>query len=149
MKMQLQLMKLISKRGLQIGLIVPLSLLFLYTSSYKITHFQEFGMTLYNSILIPEFSIPYLQILLPSIELILFVLLNLNRTVRNSLYFSLFLLILYTVYLVAINNFSLFEGCSCGGIFTSMTYVQHLVINFCFILLNGYILFLNNKHRIV
>lgn len=53
-----------------------------------------------------------------------------------GLYMSFFLLLTFTVYLIALNNFSVYDGCSCGGVFNQMSYSGHLITNFSFIIVN-------------
>lgn len=139
------LMKLLNKNNLSSLFVVILSLLFLYSGSYKIRNYNEFGITLYNSRLIPEITIGYLQILLPVIEIVVFILLNLKTTRLFTLKLSFFILSLYTIYLIALNNFSLFDGCSCGGIFVDLDYKEHILINFIFVFINGLLLFFEKK----
>ena len=57
-------------------------------------------------------------------------------TYKIGLYISLFTLSVFTIYLIALNNFSLFDGCSCGGVFYTLEYKEHLLINFFFIFIN-------------
>lgn len=139
-------MKLLRKSDIFSILVTLLSFLFLYSSSYKISNYNEFGITLYNSRLIPEFSIPILQIFLPLVEVVVFVLLNLNKTRLLALKVSFFILIVYTLYLIAINNFSLFDGCSCGGIFVDLEYFEHVVLNLGFVFYNGFLLLYKEKY---
>lgn len=138
-------MKLLNKNDVYSLLTTLFSFLFLYSSSYKISDYNDFGISLYNSHLIPEVSIFFLQIALPLIEIMIFILLNLKKTRYFSLKVSFFILTLYTVYLITINNFSLFDGCSCGGIFVDLDYVEHVILNFCFVFFNAFLLFYKKK----
>ncbi|WHT38072.1 hypothetical protein QNH98_13395 [Myroides sp. mNGS23_01] len=74
--------------------------------------------------------------ILPIIEILVIILLAVNKLALKGLYFSLLLLLSFTFYLIALNNFSFFEGCSCGGIFNEMEYQTHVFVNIAFIVLN-------------
>ena len=117
-----------------------ISILFLFSALYKVLFFYQFEITLYNSRLIPELSIPFLQFFLPIVEFSIFNFLNFKKTIFQTLFISFFILCLYTTYLIFLNNMSLTDGCSCGGIFTSLSYSKHLIFNFIFISLNLFLL---------
>lgn len=113
-----------------------LAFLFLYTAYSKIHHFEEFEVQMHNSTLIGKKFIPSLQYLLPFLDAMVFLVLILGKKTIKGFYFSLLVLVIYTVYLVALNNFSFYEGCSCGGIFYALTYTEHLIVNLLFIAIN-------------
>ncbi len=116
-----------------------LILLYLYTCFHKIVDKDVFEETLSKSKLIYEYK-DILFYLVPLSEIIVIILLIPNRFL-NGLYFSLFLMSSFTVYLIAVNNFSLYDGCSCGGIFNSMPYWLHVTVNIFFIIINVYAIF--------
>ncbi len=116
-----------------------LILLYLYTCFHKIVDKDVFEETLSKSKLIYEYK-DLLFYLVPLSEIIVIILLIPNRFL-NGLYFSLFLMSSFTIYLIAVNNFSLYDGCSCGGIFNSMPYWLHVTINIFFIIINVYAIF--------
>lgn len=113
-------------------LIYLLALLFLYTFIHKIIHRSDFVITLYRSTLIQDEYVPFLSYLIPFIELVVFVLLFFWSENIFSLKISLITLLVFTIYFIAINNFSLYTGCSCGGIFNQLSYTEHLLVNFFF-----------------
>ncbi|MFZ4928312.1 MauE/DoxX family redox-associated membrane protein [Chryseobacterium sp. Mn2064] len=113
-----------------------LILLYVYTCYHKIVDRDVFEQTLSKSKLIYNYK-EILLYLIPLSEIIAIALLIPNKFIKG-LYFSLFLMISFTIYLIAVNNFSLYDGCSCGGIFNSMPYWLHVSVNAFFILINIY-----------
>jgi putative oxidoreductase len=70
--------------------------------------------------------------LLPATELIVVLLLFLERTRKFGLYASLLLLVVFTLYLLYMLLFVADTPCSCGGIFRKMSWQQHLPFNLFF-----------------
>lgn len=113
-----------------------LILLYVYTCYHKIIDRDVFEETLSKSKLIYKYR-DALIYLIPVSEIITILLLIPNKFLKG-LYFSLFLMVSFTIYLIAVNNFSLYDGCSCGGIFNSMPYWLHVSVNVFFIIINIY-----------
>ncbi|MCW1962544.1 MauE/DoxX family redox-associated membrane protein [Chryseobacterium viscerum] len=113
-----------------------LILLYVYTCYHKIVDRDIFEQTLSKSKLIYNYK-EILLYLIPLSEIIAIALLIPNKFIKG-LYFSLFLMVSFTIYLIAVNNFSLYDGCSCGGIFNSMPYWLHVSVNVFFITINIY-----------
>ncbi|WP_426482935.1 MauE/DoxX family redox-associated membrane protein [Chryseobacterium sp. R2ACT005] len=113
-----------------------LILLYVYTCYHKIVDRDVFEQTLSKSKLIYNYK-EILLYLIPLSEIIAIALLIPNKFIKG-LYFSLFLMVSFTIYLIAVNNFSLYDGCSCGGIFNSMPYWLHVSVNAFFITINIY-----------
>jgi len=117
--------------------------LLLYTGLHKIFDINFFEENLLKSNLLSDYTI-YVKYPLPIVEIIICFLLFFDKTFLKGLYSSLFLLLSFTFYLIALNNFSFFYGCSCGGIFNEMDYVEHVFINIFFILINIISIYLYN-----
>lgn len=113
-----------------------LILLYVYTCYHKIVDDDVFEETLSKSQLLSEYK-NLLLYLIPLSEIIVILLLLPNKFLKG-LYCSFFLLISFTIYLIAVNNFSLYDGCSCGGIFNTMPYWLHVSVNLFFIVINIY-----------
>jgi len=113
-----------------------LALLFLYTTYVKIIDFDQFELVLFKSEIISNNFRSFLIYFVPVFEFMIFILLLIDITYKIGLYISLFTLSVFTIYLIALNNFSLFDGCSCGGVFYTLEYKEHLLINFFFIFIN-------------
>jgi hypothetical protein len=105
-----------------------LLLVFAYTVYHKLVDMSKFESTLLKSTLIDVYQVKYLLYLIPAIELTAIFFL-LRKDYLIGLYISLFVMLLFTIYLVALNNFSFYKGCSCGGIFNEMSYAQHILVN--------------------
>lgn len=109
--------------------------LFVYASVSKLFDFDEFKLELSKSPFITQFS-SILVWALPAIEIIVSVLLVFPVARIFGLYASLFLLTLFTAYLIAMLNFSYYIPCSCGGIISKLSWNGHIVLNACFIVVN-------------
>ncbi|MBB6329766.1 fatty acid desaturase [Chryseobacterium sediminis] len=118
-----------------------LIILFLYTAYHKLTDIDGFEKNILRSKIISEYA-DFIKYPLPVIEILVVLLLFFNKYLLYGLYASLFLMASFTIYLIALNNFSMFYGCSCGGIFNEMSYVNHVMINFATIALNILAIFL-------
>ncbi|WP_404986219.1 MauE/DoxX family redox-associated membrane protein [Chryseobacterium sp. M5] len=112
-----------------------LIILFLYTTYHKVMDIDDFEKNILRSKIISEYSF-YIKYPLPVLEIVVVLLLFINKTLLYGLYASLFLMISFTIYLIALNNFSMFYGCSCGGVFNEMSYFNHVLINIVTIAIN-------------
>ncbi|WP_294965137.1 MauE/DoxX family redox-associated membrane protein [uncultured Flavobacterium sp.] len=112
-----------------------LILLFAYTTYHKLADFALFRQTLMKSTLIEEYQINFLLFFVPIIELVTIFLL-LSEKYILGLYMSLLLMLTFTIYLIVLNNFSFYKGCSCGGVFNEMTYFQHIAVNISLIIIS-------------
>lgn len=119
-------------------------LVFLYTFYHKIIDLEVFEKQLLRSKLIFRY-VGFLKYGIPFIELITVVILFFDRFILIGLYLSFSLLSLFTVYLVALNEFSLFYGCSCGGVFNELSFNDHLIVNLTLLIFNVIAIFLFKK----
>lgn len=62
-------------------------------------------------------------------------LLFIPKTKKIGLYFSCFLMLIFTLYIIYMKVTLQSLPCSCGGIIAKMTWNQHLIFNICFTLL--------------
>ncbi len=124
-------MRKISFNSIRYGLVI----LYFYTLIHKLMDLGFLEENLRKSSLLTDYA-PIVKYILPAIEIIVIILLVVNKLALKGLYFSLLLLLSFTFYLIALNNFSFFEGCSCGGIFNEMDYQTHVFVNIAFIVLN-------------
>lgn len=115
-----------------------LAILFIYAGIYKISSVNDFASQMYQSPLLPASIVPYLAIILPLFEIALGSLLIFSQKIEFlllcisgslMLFFSLYLIMLYTLYSK--------PPCSCGGILSGMTYPVHITFNIIFTLLAG------------
>ena len=123
-----------------------LILLFLYASVSKLVDFDEFRFQLGKSPFITKFS-TMVAWSLPVIEIIVSALLVFPITRLVGLYASLFLLSMFTSYLIAMLNFSYYIPCSCGGVLSMLSWKDHIVFNLCFLAITIAGILLESKRR--
>lgn len=109
-------------------------LLFVYASISKLLAYEKFKIQVGKSPLLTSFS-TLVVIGIPALELLLSALLLIRATRLLALYGSLFLMSLFTTYLIAILNFSYYIPCSCGGILQGLSWRTHIIFNLVFIAL--------------
>ncbi|WP_349680557.1 MauE/DoxX family redox-associated membrane protein [Flavobacterium sp. UBA7680] len=114
---------------------LSLILLFSYTTFHKLIDLHIFRQTLMKSTLIEEYQINFLLYFIPVIEIVTIFFLISDKYI-TGFYMSLLLMLTFTMYLIVLNNFSFYKGCSCGGIFNEMSYFQHIVVNLFFIVIS-------------
>ena len=117
-------------------LVYIIALFFAYSFSIKILDFNNFEIKLIQSELINNdwTTVIGYSVLLIEFSIVILLFFNIKR--KETLLGSFLFLILLTAYLLALNEFSLFNGCSCGGVFDKLTYSEHLFVNFLFIAIN-------------
>jgi uncharacterized membrane protein YphA (DoxX/SURF4 family) len=108
--------------------------LFAYTGMTKLLDNSNFRIYLGKSPFITSMA-GFIAWMLPAGELIIALALTTPRLRLASLYAALFLLTLFTGYIIALQNYSHYIPCSCGGILNRMTWNQHIIFNCIFILL--------------
>jgi hypothetical protein len=109
-------------------------LLWVYAGVSKLIDYEQFKVQLGKSPLVTEFATS-VAVGLPITELVIATLLVPIRTRIFGLYCSLFLMMAFTVYLIAILNFSYYIPCSCGGILSGLGWKEHVVFNLFFVAL--------------
>jgi hypothetical protein len=111
-------------------------LLFTYASLSKFQDFQKFRVQLGRSPLILAHA-GLVAWFIPVVEIAIAVLLSTRRFQLIGLYASFSLMVLFSVYIIAILKFSEYIPCSCGGILQNMSWSEHLLFNAGFILLGA------------
>lgn len=103
-------------------------LLFCYASISKILDFENFQVQIAQSPLLSAYAflITYGILIL---ELLVCILLIFKKTRVAGLFGAYILMVLFTVYIYLILNFSDFIPCSCGGILEKMDWNTHLIFN--------------------
>jgi putative oxidoreductase len=110
-----------------------LILLFLYASVSKWLAFKTFIGEMNNQPF-PNWMTPFLVWTIPILEVLIVVGLIFEKTRVQSLYASLFLMLAFTIYTVAILLHSFeYIPCSCGGVIRKLTWPQHLFFNLFFV----------------
>ncbi len=100
----------------------------------KLLDFQNFRVQLEKSPLLSGFS-GMLVFVIPLVEILISVILLINRIRTIGLYASFTLMVLFTGYIFAILHFSPTIPCSCGGVLAHMGWNTHFYFNILFVLL--------------
>jgi uncharacterized membrane protein YphA (DoxX/SURF4 family) len=121
---------------------VLLFVLWVYAAISKLVDYSTFKVQLGKSPLLTDFA-GFTAIAIPAAELVIAIALIFRRTL--GLYASLFLMVMFTAYLVAILNFSFYIPCSCGGIIgKGLGWKAHIVFNLVFVALALIGIFIEN-----
>jgi len=105
--------------------------LFVYAAISKLLDFDKFKYELSQSPFISHIS-PFVAWVIPSGEIAGAILLIIKGTRIAGLYFSFFLMLLFTGYIFIMLNYSSYLPCSCGGVLASMSWKQHFIFNLAF-----------------
>lgn len=125
------------KRTTIIDLIAALlMILFLYTGISKLAEYLVFKEQIAESPLLAKFA-SFIAVLLPITEFGATILLIVPRWRLKGFFASLTLMILFTLYIVAILSFNEHIPCSCGGVIALLSWKQHIIFNGLFIVLSG------------
>lgn len=89
---------------------------------------------MYKSIFIPEKFVKVISILVPIIEVLIAFGLLLSIYFKLILKLGIFVMLCFTLYVSFIYLFSPDIPCTCGGIISTLTWVQHIIINFILLL---------------
>lgn len=109
--------------------------LFAYAAVSKLLDYNTFYVQLSQSPYIIRFA-KVIAWALPVVELTVAISFAFSHLRLFAFYAALFLLSLFTAYLVAMLNFSYYIPCSCGGLLSSLSWKEHIVFNIVFILLS-------------
>ncbi|UNY97898.1 hypothetical protein MQE36_12480 [Zhouia spongiae] len=119
-------------------------ILFTYAGISKLVEFETFRVQLGQSPMLTSFS-GLVAYGIPTLEIILAIALSINKLRVVALYASLGLMTAFTMYIIAILNFSDFVPCSCGGILEQLGWTEHLIFNIAFVLLAAIAIVLNDQ----
>lgn len=122
--------------------------LFIYAAANKILDFVNFQIQLAQSPLLSSFA-ELISYIVPTAEILISLLLAFPKTRLAGLYSSFSLMVMFSVYIFIMTNFSPFVPCSCGGILEKMSWNQHLVFNIGFVILGfvGILMFPRNPDK--
>lgn len=109
-------------------------LLFLYAATSKLIEYDKFQLQISKSPIITDYA-HILVWMVPALEIIISIMLLVERTKMLGLYAAFGLMLMFTVYIYAILNYSDSIPCSCGGVLQKMTWDQHLIFNIIFVIL--------------
>jgi len=111
-----------------------LILLFAYAAVVKILDYQKFQVQLSQSPMLTAFS-RWVAFLIPALEILISIMLAVQRFRLGALYASYTLLLMFIGYIIAITEFSTYIPCSCGGILENLGWNEHLLLNIFFVIL--------------
>ena len=135
------------KRNLALDLISAVFIfLFIYTALGKLLAFSSFKYTLRQLPFIGFFG-TVIAILLPLSELLVAVLLFIPLTRRTGSWAALMLMLAFTLYIAGAIMLGSGLPCSCGGVFQSLTWRQHLWVNLVLTLLASIAVHMQTKLR--
>ena len=110
--------------------------LFLYTGISKLMEYRVFKEQIGASPLLAPVA-SGIAAALPWVEFLIVLLLVIPRWRLTGLYASLGIMILFTVYIIAMLAFNRRIPCSCGGVIQLLSWNQHIIFNSEFILLGA------------
>ncbi|MGN7785798.1 MauE/DoxX family redox-associated membrane protein [Niabella sp. 22666] len=119
---------------IQIATVVLIAL-FLYTASDKLSDLKLFARIINESAILKGYG-SLLSKVVPACELLIVLLLFIPATRKPGLLFSFVLLLIFTLYIVAMLVSGSRLPCNCGGIISSLTWTQHIVVNLLFMILS-------------
>ena len=127
-----------SNRGIYSKLVtlfsILLTILFVYTSVSKLMHLDTFQLRVERM----PYIAPYALVIswsVPFLELVIAGLLWFPKYRILALYSSLFLLGIFTSYIIAVLTYSESIPCSCGGGISALGWKEHILLNSSFMVL--------------
>ncbi len=106
-------------------------ILFTYAALSKLLAYSDFEFQLRRSPFITQMA-GFVAWIIPVSELLIVFILLFKKTRLIGLYFSFFLMVLFTSYIYGMLRYSYFVPCSCGGVLSRMSWNQHLIFNILF-----------------
>jgi hypothetical protein len=116
------------------GIAILFMALFGLTAVDKLIHFERFYTELGKS----PFLAPYALAVAwgtPTIELVVTLILGINRWRLLGLYISVFLMSLFSAYIYLLLNYSYYTPCLCSAVLENLSWEEHLVFNLVFLAL--------------
>lgn len=123
-------------------------LMFTYVVASKLMDIKDFRGSLNNQPFDNKFT-PFLMVALPVSELLVVALLLFKKTTFYGFLLSTILMSIFTVYIgLVLGRYYDRIPCSCGGITSQMSWIQHLYFNTFFIIVSAIGVILTVNHRI-
>ena len=121
--------------------------LFAYTATSKLTAVTAFKEAMFKSPVLHSY-INVLAYAIPISEIIVCFLLLFNKTKKAGYYFSLFLFVAFTGYVIYIlKAYPHNLPCVCGGVISLLSWKQHLLFNFFFTAITARAIYLSRGHQ--
>jgi hypothetical protein len=123
-----------------------LTMLFVYAATAKLLDETNFRYQLSLSPLVGSFP-GIIAVVLPVIELVTAGLLTVKNTRFYGLLASLVLLTVFTLYIAGMLLSGVHLPCSCGGAISSLSWPEHLLFNFFFLVITIVAFVMEKKQR--
>jgi hypothetical protein len=127
------------------GIRLILSVVFLYAAIMKGMDFPNFVTEMKKSPLLEPYDTLVVGIIVLVLEIITALLLAFKKTENFGLYFSFFIMLMFSIYLSLLFFTYQNPPCSCGGILGRMPYPVHIVFNITLTSLSLVAIILNRK----
>jgi len=111
-------------------------LLFIYAALSKLLDFENFQLQVAQSPLLTAYA-GFFSCSVIALEIVIAVLLSIPALRLAGMFAAFTLMVLFTVYIFIILNYSPYVPCSCGGILEKMGWKEHLVFNLAFVFLGA------------
>lgn len=109
-------------------------LLFTYAAITKLLHYETFSQQLEQFPLLSSYN-SWIAWMIPGAEIMVSLMLFSPRFRFSGLLSALSLMLIFTIYIFYVLNFSSSIPCSCGGVLQQLGWTEHLIFNVIFLLL--------------
>jgi hypothetical protein len=122
-------------------------ILFLYTGISKFIGYKEFIAQIKQSPILNPLNGWIIIWIVPTAEIIVAIMLIRRKWQLQALFSSFLLMLLFTIYLILLNNFSYYIPCSCGGWLESLPPDIHIALNSLLMIIAITGIFLEKRSR--
>jgi hypothetical protein len=124
-----------------------LVILFIYAGLSKLMNYSDFRFQLGRSPYVSGIA-GFVAWFMPVSEILVALLLTVQRTRLIGFYASFFVMLLFTGYIYAMLHYSPYLPCSCGGVLSMMSWEQHFYFNLFFVIISlSGVLLMNVKEK--
>lgn len=111
-------------------------LLFVYAACTKLLDYEKSKLQISQSPVLTQFA-GIVVWLVPAIEIVIALMLSIQRFRLIGLYLSYTMMVMFTAYIIVITRISDYVPCSCGGVLEKLSWNEHLVFNMVFVVLGA------------
>lgn len=123
-------------------------ILLFYSAISKLVEYSNFYNDLLNS---PVFGnenlVVFISWLVPTLEVVIAGLLISIKYRNIGMYSAFVIMMIFTLYIIWVLEFSENIPCSCGGIISNFSWQEHLIFNMCFVFLGGLGIYLQVRKK--
>ncbi|AUP78279.1 MauE/DoxX family redox-associated membrane protein [Flavivirga eckloniae] len=120
--------------------------LFVYAALSKLVVFDEFKIQIGQSTMLTSFA-GIVAWIIPCLEILIALLLLIPRFRLLGMYAAFNLMVMFSVYIFVILNFSDDIPCSCGGVIEKLGWTEHLIFNIVFVILASIGIYILNGQK--